>query len=571
MRIFMVPLYVSIFLSGLACDDGLSKTEGEFEPPTILEPGKDDGLGDAVEFRGRISFGGEEFGEFVQDDQLDGWIFTAAEGAIVTVDNSNLGTTRRLDSTLFLYGPKQEDGFYGSDALIFDDDSGWGTHARIKDFTIPADGEYLIVMGTFMNIDRGRYRLALLCGTGSCVLPCDENCLSEDPCSGQTCSEQDGCIDTEPDPLLCNSEKQILVSQSELLTSEDGDADSFTVKITVAPDSHLTVWVTSSMIDEGVLFPMKLLFCMEGYEETANGCTALEEGTVPAVPQWQREVEVTLTGVRDFQPNDDAEYAVQFELVSEDEDYAALAPADIFCINLDSDAELDYSNLDGLADEALCAAMLPLVDGHQAYGYLGQNSARTLMFSAVDLHDGWVESIYNGSVTQNPRDSSQAYAQGFNTEHSWPQSHFDQAEPMKSDLHHVFPTDVQSNSVRSSYDFGWTDNPDAAGSFADDNAGEGADRIYQVRPARRGDIARAHFYMAVRYRTAEIEGKPFDDDKKLDNGVINDFEEQVLRAWHEADPVDEQERNRNNRIEAYQGNRNPFIDQPNLVDRISDF
>ena len=43
---------------------------------------------------------------------------------------------------------------------------------------------------------------------------------------------------------------------------------------------------------------------------------------------------------------------------------------------------------------------------------------------------------------------------------------------------------------------------------------------------------------------------------------IQDVEERYLRKWHEADPVDSFERRRNNMVEKFQGNRNPFIDNP---------
>ncbi len=537
MRIFWSISYVLFLFSLVACDGEPSKVAGTLEPPNILEPGKDDGIGDLVNMHGRISFGGEVFGEFVEDDQLEGWFFTASAGSVITADNSNLGTSRNLDSTLFLYGPKRDDGFYGSEALAFDDDSGWGYHARIKDFTIPADGEYLIVMGTFMNIDRGRYRLALLCNSASCLLPF----------------------------------KDILVDKDELLTGEGNESDDFTVRLTQEPESHVTVWVLSSNHDEACVYPQKLLFCAPGFEETDNGCTPLEEGFVRDTQHWKRVASVMVTGVNDYVSDGDEPYTLDFEVVSEDSEYAEAAPESIPCVNLDMDMELGSSGMAWLLDEELCAALLPLVDGHRAYGYLGQNSARTIMFSAVDLHDDLVESIYNGVTTRLPRDISQAYAQGFNSEHTRPQAQFDKLEPMKSDLHHDFPTDARNKSIRSNYDFGMTYNPYATSSVLGASSGEGSAKVYQVRPERRGDIARAHFYMAVRYRITYIEGLLFDDDMDSFNGCINDLEEEVLRAWHESDPVDELERSRNNRIQAYQGNRNPFVDWPELVEQISDF
>ena len=70
----------------------------------------------------------------------------------------------------------------------------------------------------------------------------------------------------------------------------------------------------------------------------------------------------------------------------------------------------------------------------------------------------------------------------------------------------------------------------------------------------KGNVARALFYFAICY-----------------NLSISETEEFYLRQWHLFDPVDAEEIERNDQIEELQGNRNPFIDNPELVSSIRNF
>ncbi len=70
----------------------------------------------------------------------------------------------------------------------------------------------------------------------------------------------------------------------------------------------------------------------------------------------------------------------------------------------------------------------------------------------------------------------------------------------------------------------------------------------------RGNIARAYFYISFLYRIH-----------------IQDKLEEKLRAWHFEDLPEKIEKTRNSLIEQVQGNRNPFIDHPEIVERIIDF
>ncbi len=147
-----------------------------------------------------------------------------------------------------------------------------------------------------------------------------------------------------------------------------------------------------------------------------------------------------------------------------------------------------------------------------------------------------------------------------NVEHTWPQSKFTTSHPQetqKSDLHHLFPTDSQLNGIRANYPFGEVDKDSGTlkcgqSRFGTTNAGRGP--VFEPPEFHKGHVARAMFYFSVRY----------------DIG-IDPVQEAVLRSWNQAHPVDAEELLRNDEIYKAQGNRNPFIDHPELVTSMRDF
>jgi endonuclease I len=136
----------------------------------------------------------------------------------------------------------------------------------------------------------------------------------------------------------------------------------------------------------------------------------------------------------------------------------------------------------------------------------------------------------------------------FNCEHVVPQSWFDKAEPMRGDLHHLFTCQMECNSFRGNTPF--FDFADF-GEAVREHCGKREEHRFEPN-AGKGEAARATFYFLVRYpgfinRTA----RELEQDRLA-----------VLLAWHGSFPVSVYERHRNARIHARQGNRNPFIDNP---------
>ncbi len=144
-----------------------------------------------------------------------------------------------------------------------------------------------------------------------------------------------------------------------------------------------------------------------------------------------------------------------------------------------------------------------------------------------------------------------------NVEHIWPQSRFSTKESkrgQKTDLHHLLPVDARANGTRGNHEFGYVEEGKYTYMGCEGSRYDKETQLFEPDDSIKGNIARSMFYFSVRY---DLE--------------IGDREERVLREWNQLDPVSEEDREIHEQIFRIQGNRNPFIDDPSLVDEISDF
>jgi endonuclease I len=126
-----------------------------------------------------------------------------------------------------------------------------------------------------------------------------------------------------------------------------------------------------------------------------------------------------------------------------------------------------------------------------------------------------------------------------------------------SDAHHIRAENGQENSSRNNKNYGTVNSSTV---YAGPSGTQGS---------WRGDVARALFYMAVRFDGLNVvNGDPSEylPSTSIASGNIGDLA--TLLVWNHSDPRDDFEMNRNNYIYIWQMNRNPFIDYPLLVDYI---
>jgi endonuclease G, mitochondrial len=253
------------------------------------------------------------------------------------------------------------------------------------------------------------------------------------------------------------------------------------------------------------------------------------------------------------------------------------------------DRDRYYSSVDLAADDpASIAALSRLVTS--THERLLPYKPSEELYPWVDLHqDGHLRNIYSGSrvdpetvirddarIAKARRDLVADFVRSratfgarevheeaknvehklhFNCEHVVPQSWFDGDLPMRGDLHHLFTCEPVCNSDRGNLPYA------ELTELRTPVAGCGRRKAKQAfEPfTGKGPAARATLYFLLRYP-----GVIGDDREELQRAALP-----TLTSWHGADPISEYERHRNAAIREAQGNRNPFIDFPELTARLN--
>lgn len=231
-------------------------------------------------------------------------------------------------------------------------------------------------------------------------------------------------------------------------------------------------------------------------------------------------------------------------------------------LNLPYSPETYYASLNGLTGQQFKTALQNLlVNSHIRPISYGEARFVLEQSDAVTIPQGtYLYGIYSSHNIVRYWDGGSTW----NREHVWPNSKLgiprvnNSSRNLGSDVHNLRVINPSVNSSRSNryFDIG----PD--GSFTTIGT-----EAYDPGIDHRGDVARILFYMYIRYNdvldlsniVSEIlAGSSYSTSNTM--GILN-----VLIQWHQQDPVSDFERDRNEVIYQYQGNRNPFIDNPSYV------
>lgn len=163
-------------------------------------------------------------------------------------------------------------------------------------------------------------------------------------------------------------------------------------------------------------------------------------------------------------------------------------------------------------------------------------------------------------VTMNDYINNVSNGGGWNREHVWPKSlgGFN-TTGAGSDLHHIRPTDKSVNGKRGNEKYGVpTNGQPVTGTVTVENmvGGHSDNQYFEPLDNAKGDVARICLYVYVRYG----------GELSKCSSITNVFQSiDVLLEWCALDPVDTWEMGRNEVVQNIQGNRNVFIDYPELA------
>lgn len=250
--------------------------------------------------------------------------------------------------------------------------------------------------------------------------------------------------------------------------------------------------------------------------------------------------------------------------------YLALS---LFAMALTANADINlayYSSLSGLSGQRLKTATWQLISDLKTYSY-GSGTYNTwwcFYLTDRDATNNTVIDRYSKVVsTFGARGSS---VTGMNIEHSFPKSWWGGSESPASykDLYNLMPCESSINNTKSNYAMGTVSSGVTGNGYTKVGNGSNGFKVWEPADEWKGVFARGYMYMATAYQDMTWSGAGLNS---LSNGAyptLLPWASTLYIDWARRHPVEPLEVKRNQTISDFQGNRNPYVDFPNLMEYV---
>lgn len=233
-----------------------------------------------------------------------------------------------------------------------------------------------------------------------------------------------------------------------------------------------------------------------------------------------------------------------------------------------------YDRADGKKKADLKAALYEIIASADVLDYGSGTGATWSGFYETDrMANNQVRDRYSNETFYFSGGSG-SVPSGMNIEHAFPKSWWGGSKTQAyKDLHHLMPCESGINSSKSNYPMGKVTTVKTTNGCTKVGTGPGAGgksiQLWEPADRWKGDFARVYFYMATCYQNYTWTGtQALSTLEKNTWPTLQPWAYELFLQWCKDDPVDDIERERNEAVYRIQGNRNPFVDYPNLAEYV---
>lgn len=230
-----------------------------------------------------------------------------------------------------------------------------------------------------------------------------------------------------------------------------------------------------------------------------------------------------------------------------------------------------YSSLKGKKGAELKTAIHDIIKKANVLEYGSKKGHTWWGFWSTDRDErGYFIDRYSAEKEWVMSTSQGAAGAGMNIEHSFPKSWWGGATVQAyKDLYNLMPCKKEINTTKNNFPMGKVVSGDKGNGWT--KVGEGTDGKKYWEPADpwKGDFARGYMYMATAYQDYNWKGtQALQILQQGDYPTLKEWAYKLYIQWAKADKPDAVEIKRNNDVAKIQGNRNPYVDFPNLMEYV---
>ena len=228
-----------------------------------------------------------------------------------------------------------------------------------------------------------------------------------------------------------------------------------------------------------------------------------------------------------------------------------------------------YQTLDGKCGAELKTAIHNLVS----------NNVSMLSYGSGSNHTWWGFYVTDYVMNNNRRQVVDRYSNdvryfgnrgssvsGMNIEHSFPKSWWGgTSNNAYNDLYNLMPCEKDINMSKSNYGMGVVTTVKTDNGCTKVGTGRSGISLWEPADKWKGEFARGYMYMATAYQNFTWESQALNSLQQGAYPTLQKWASDLYIEWAEGDPVDQMEIDRNQAVAGIQGNRNPFVDFPNLM------